>query len=84
MTLSTSIIITSVTLALLQYFENSSQDRFLRARQRLRSEFSEVLKALDTLTDNHPDPTATIIRDRYDKLVNFNVKGAGVLLIALF
>lgn len=83
MTLGTSIIITSVTLALLQYFENSSQGRVLHARQRLRSEFADVLKALDTLTDN-PDPTATTMRDRYDKLVNFNAKGAGVLLISLF
>ena len=46
--------------------------------------FSDVLIALDTLTDNHPDPTAKTMRDRYDKLVNFDVKGAGVLLIALF
>lgn len=84
MTLGTSIIITSVTLALLQYFENSSQDRVLRARQRLRSEFADVLKALDALTANHPEPTATTMRERYDKLVNFNAKGAGVLLIALF
>lgn len=83
MTLSTSIIITSVTLALLQYFDTSNQNRVKHAGLRLREEFANhVLDDLNTkFTDN---PTATKIRETYDNLVNFSVEGANVLLNTLF
>ena len=84
MTLSTSIIITSITLALLQYFEISSQNRVANARRMLRDEFVGVLKALDDMFIANSNQTATNIRKNHDDLAIFNVQSTGFLWIALF
>lgn len=90
MTLSTSIVIMSVTLALLQYFENLYQNRVTQARQGLRDEFAEhvftehVFADLKAMTRDYPNSTATKIEKRYDELVIFNVKSANLLLNTLF
>jgi len=85
MALSTSIIITSVTLALLQYFENSNQNRVTNARRMLREEFADVLKALDDMFSEN-SKTAKNIRKNHDDLANFDfdTQRTGLLWIALF
>ena len=85
MSLSTSIIITSVTLALLQYFEKRNHDQVEYARQLLRDEYKDVLPYLDSMLGGiNPVPEAKELLADYDNLVNFNLKSAQRLLTSLF
>ena len=81
--LSGLVILTSVTLALLQYFENSNRVRVANARHTLRDKFENLLPDLSAML---PDQNSMIdkIRQEYDNLSNFRMIDMGVLLKTLF
>ena len=81
--LSGLVILTSVTLALLQYFENSNRVRVANARDTLREKFENLLLDLSAMLPDQ-SPMIDKIRREYDNLSNFRMIGMGVLLKTLF
>jgi hypothetical protein len=81
--LSGLVILTSVTLALLQYFENSNRVRVANARHTLRDKFENLLPDLSAMLPDQ-NPMIDKIRQEYDNLSNFRMIDMGVLLKTLF
>ena len=70
--LSGLVILTSVTLALLQYFENSNRVRVANARHTLRDKFENLLPDLSAMLPDQ-NPMIDKIRQEYDNLSNFRM-----------